>query len=57
MASLAGLNDLLKLIEQAFKLRHLRFYLRELGPRGLADHTPSEQAAVSVGLPAPVGRQ
>jgi hypothetical protein len=31
------LNDLLKLIEQAFKLHHLRFYLRKLGPRGLAD--------------------
>jgi hypothetical protein len=30
-------NYPLKLIEQAFKLRHLRFYLRELGSWGLPD--------------------
>src|SRR5438132_12785796 len=49
------LNDLLKLIEQAFKLRDLRFYLRELGSWGLADQYLLSKQPSQLGFLPPEG--
>jgi len=49
------LNDLLKLIEQAFKLHHLRFYLRELWLRGLADQYLLSKQPSQLGFLPPEG--
>src|SRR5258707_4957086 len=49
------LNDLLKLIEQAFKLRDLRFYLRELWLRGLADQYLLSKQPSQLGFLPPEG--
>jgi hypothetical protein len=49
------LNDLLKFIEQAFKLHHLRFYFRELGPRGLADQYLLSKQPSQLGFLPPEG--
>ena len=49
------LNDLLKLIEQAFKLRDLRFYLRELRLRSLADQYLLSKQPSQLGFLPPEG--